>query len=791
MALEERGVEDVAEVLRDNSRHRNSCALLVGAGCSFSAGIPDANGVVELIKSRFPLAYERASAKTYAQCMAKLNTGHRRDLIHEIISSCNKLNWAHLAIAQLVKAAYVDRILTVNFDPLILKACATIGEFPAIYDFVAQHDYSSGRVAEKAAFYLHGQHTGFAILNTDDEVSKQAQRLRPVIRDTAQKRTWIVVGYSGRNDPVFQELEALPSYDHALYWVGYGKEEPDAHVQRLLSRENTFYIRDYTADRFFVELCQRLGCFPPAFVGGPFSHLKSMLDSLADFPGGDIDILISAKEFVADAIVEYEQNKRHLRSKGLKVTKQDRLKAADLYAKRDFVALKKLYADFGDTDDEIKVLWAWALVLEANQLGDQASAIQTEEKNYLYAQAYEKYQQALLIKPDMHEALYNWGNTLDDQARTMSGAEADRLFALAGEKYLQALAIKPDKHKALNNWGSALIDQAKTKSGTEADRLFELAGEKYRQALAIKPDKHDALYNWGIALVAQAMTKPGAEADRLFALAGEKYQQALAIKPDKHEALYNWGIALDDQARTKSGAEADRLFALAGEKYQQALAIKPDKHEALYNWGIALDSQAVTKPGAEADRFFALAGEKYQQALAIKPDKHEALANWGITLADQAKTKSGAEADQLFALAGEKYQQALAIKPDKHEALANWGITLADQARTKTGGEKWALVERGKEVLERGYILNPAVIAYNLACACAVLGDRERALKLLQESKVAGELPDFKHLMTDPDLESLRDSDAFKSFLKETFPEVTQNAGAAHLVGKSPPHPER
>ena len=119
--------------------------------------------------------------------------------------------------------------------------------------------------------------TGFVILNTDEEVQKQAKRVRPVMLDTSQRRTWVVVGYSGDNDPVFKELEALQSYDHALYWVGYGKEEPAPHVQRLLKRENAYYIRDYSADQFFVELSQRLGCFPPAFVGAPFSHLKGII----------------------------------------------------------------------------------------------------------------------------------------------------------------------------------------------------------------------------------------------------------------------------------------------------------------------------------------------------------------------------------------------------------------------------------------------------------------------------------------------------------------------------------
>jgi tetratricopeptide (TPR) repeat protein len=119
-------------------------------------------------------------------------------------------------------------------------------------------------------------------------------------------------------------------------------------------------------------------------------------------------------------------------------------------------------------------------------------------------------------------ALYNWGNALSDQATTKQGAEADRLFAEAGAKYEAALKIKPDKHEAFNNWGNALFDQAKTKQGGEADRLFAEAGAKYEAALKIKPDKHEAFNNWGNALFDQAKTKQGGEADRLFAEAGAK-----------------------------------------------------------------------------------------------------------------------------------------------------------------------------------------------------------------------------------------------------------------------------
>src|ERR1035438_7000068 len=45
------------------------------------------------------------------------------------------------------------------------------------------------------------------------------------------------------------------------------------------------------------------------------------------------------------------------------------------------------------------------------------------------------------------------------------GDGADALWRQAGEKFEQALKIKPDLHEALYNWGVALSDQAKTKRG--------------------------------------------------------------------------------------------------------------------------------------------------------------------------------------------------------------------------------------------------------------------------------------------------------------------------------------
>ena len=62
------------------------------------------------------------------------------------------------------------------------------------------------------------------------------------------------------------------------------------------------------------------------------------------------------------------------------------------------------------------------------------------------------------------------------------------------KEYKTALELKPDLHEALYNWGTYLGNLAKTKEGKEAEELYNLAFDKFKKAIEIKPD-HEALYN--------------------------------------------------------------------------------------------------------------------------------------------------------------------------------------------------------------------------------------------------------------------------------------------------------
>ena len=431
----DRGIDDVEEALRNAKARGKKCALLIGAGCSVRADIPTASGFVDLIKNEWPVAYKRAATKTYSQCMAQLADGERRDLIADKVEKA-KINWAHIGIAQLMKEEYVDRVLTTNFDPLVLRACALVNFFPAVYDFAASQRFNPAYTPEQAIFHLHGQHTGFVLLNTKEQVNELSTFIEPLFEDAWRGRLWLVVGYSGENDPVFEHLTRVKRFDQRLYWVGYQNNEPPPHVREHLLSESksAYYVRGFDADSFFVSLGQRLRCFPPEFVEKPFTHLDALLDRLASYvaPGEtrEIDLRRSTRPLIQSAIKEYEQGRkgRALRAE------------SHLLSGRFDEVLTLLQEDRTPKEDD---LVRWALTMQ--------------------------------------------GNALLNQARTKAGKQADRLFKEALRKFEEVINIKPDMHKALNNWAAMLLNQARTKDPVKEGELLNIARQKCIQAESISP----------------------------------------------------------------------------------------------------------------------------------------------------------------------------------------------------------------------------------------------------------------------------------------------------------------
>jgi tetratricopeptide (TPR) repeat protein len=437
-------------------------------------------------------------------------------------------------------------------------------------------DLTTTTFKEKSVVYLHGQHHGLWLLNTADEMAKVKELIPPILNKISNERPWVFIGYSGE-DPVFEHIKNLARrFDNGLYWVTYKDNNPSKAVcDSLFNQPNTnaFLIKGYDADSFMLKLNSELDLPQPTIVDKPFSTLGKLLDNIVDINEqehfkGVKERLVIAKKQVSQAVQQFEQGK-------VESTETIQENSEISLLKKKIIDL--LIKDEYQTD-------------EISQLAIKAKAIDDIEINSLLADLY-----------------YNWGTDLGDLAKTKTGEEAEALYQQAFDKYQQAIAIKPDKHEAFNNWVTYLGNLAQTKTDEEAEALYQQAFDKYQQAIAIKPDDHEAFYNWGTYLGNLAQTKTGEEAEALYQQAFDKYQQAIAIKPDDHEAFNNWGTYLGNLAQTKTGEEAEALYQQAFEKYKTtydlggssynlacAYALKADKENALFYLDNSLKKKEIS-----------------------------------------------------------------------------------------------------------------------------------------------------------------------------------------------------
>lgn len=340
----QRDVRDIAEVLRAAKAAGRPAVCLIGAGCSASAGIPTAAGFVDRIRDQFPSHFHRAADPSYAQCMAALGEGFRRQMIMQAVNDA-KVNWAHVAIAQLIKHGYVGRVLTTNFDTLIQQACALVGVYPAVYDLASGPRFVQHFVASPSVFHLHGQYSGFVLLNTNDAMNNHAETLRPVFQSIGAGQPWLIAGYSGTTDPVFTQLASIKQFEYEAYWLNYHDSPLAPHVRQFLeATPSAHLVNGYDADTFFVNLARELECFPPEFLGMPFQHMLEQLNTLADWPfqthilgqpvaDQSVDFLDGAKQLVNAASRYFEEGKKVRRSS---VASPRALRAAFFFFSGDF-----------------------------------------------------------------------------------------------------------------------------------------------------------------------------------------------------------------------------------------------------------------------------------------------------------------------------------------------------------------------------------------------------------------------------------------------------------------------
>lgn len=457
-------IEDLAYLIKNL---KEKPIVFLGAGASKTGNIPVAKTIVEDILEKYKdnPKVKRDTEKTYKSLMDCLLPNERNTLLKGYIDNA-KINVTHIYLAQFIKNELIDYVLTVNFDNLMLRALALFNIYPPTYDMAILKDITTSTFPTKSIVYLHGQHHGLWLLNTEEELEKVKEVIPPIL-NSIKDRPWIFIGYSA-NDPIFEHIIRLGRFDKGLYWVSRKEINiSDKVKENLLEKENTnsFLIEGYDSDSFMLELNTKLELEQPEILEKPFSYLKNCLNNIVDIHDeehfkGIKERLEIIKTQVDKSIETYEKsnNEDNLIKEIIDLRLKenfDEKRINELYQKAQKSKNQKLKNSLSSLFN------AWGISL--------SKLAKNNDKN-LYNEAFSKYETALRLNTKNHLTFNNWGNTLSKLAKIQNDDEnlykeafekLTKAVELGGEVYNLAClhSIRKNKKEALELLENSLINK--------------------------------------------------------------------------------------------------------------------------------------------------------------------------------------------------------------------------------------------------------------------------------------------------------------------------------------------
>jgi adenylate cyclase len=254
------------------------------------------------------------------------------------------------------------------------------------------------------------------------------------------------------------------------------------------------------------------------------------------------------------------------------------------------------------------------------------------------------------------------------------------------------------------------------------------APQMYRRAIQCDPDyaqAHAGLADILALLIAWNYVTP----QEGLAEAAAAGRRALELAPDLAEAHVAMGNILSQQGDVRAATAS----------FERAIALNPNLHEAHFYFGRHCLAQGD----------YARAAELLIAAYHLRPDDYSVLAIAVTAVDANGEHARGAELARQ-ALAGFQHQAELEPENARVRYLAaGLHVRLGDP-------------ESGRTCIEEALRLSPddLVTIYNAACYYSLAGDIERALDLLEQTRL-----NRAWIEHDPDLEALRDSPRFKAIL--------------------------
>ncbi|MDQ3750762.1 MAG: tetratricopeptide repeat protein [Acidobacteriota bacterium] len=654
--------QDVKSTVR-NDDHKQAhasmkFALLLGAGASFSSGVPLVWQMIQHFKGE---VYERYGVKFINEKEEKawLSTQHwyqkkeseyakffeecydtetkRRSYIESIIANAEP-SFGYMVLANLIHYGYFRTVITTNFDDLIYIASTTFTPTrPVVYSlggFATEMTLTSER---PRILKLHGDFLYSSLKNTGEEIKHQDTNMKKEVQKVLEEYDGIIVaGYGGGDKSVVDMLKRIPK-GKTLYWCYRKGNLPGQSIQNFVKGNGKHLVEIDGFDELMNFIREYIGISNNALANNHKSNLDKMTNLLFKFEDkSTINFIeeiakgyqiLSYKVSIDNAISNnnHKDIERYCR-KVLELDQNDDVVYYNLGACAEKIQSRQ---------QEAENLYLKAISLNPNEAGYHVALGNLVARNE-NRQKDAEYIFGITIKtfPFYAEAFLSFGAFLSKDEKRQSDAE---------KLTRRAIELNPDDANAYYNLGLILV---KDKNRIEeAEKLF-------RQTIKLKPAFGDAYDNLGLIILNERGDL--VEAEKL-------HRKAIELNPKSANAYNNLGTVLFHDKNRISEAESI---------YQKAINLNPKFVAAYYNLGILL---------SESTDNFDKAKQMYQKTIEIEPN-HAAAHNNLAALILQEKSDNKL-AEQLL-------KTAIKIKPEFPASYLNLGILYSENSDKQKEAEK-------------------------------------------------------------------------------------------------------
>lgn len=431
---------------------------------------------------------------------------------------------------------------------------------------------------------------------------------------------------------------------------------------------------------------------------------------------------------------------------------------------------------------------------------------QFEGNEVYFDQAWHYYERAAFIEPDEAQVWAKWGQlelSMGKRKRDVNLLEASL------EKFERTNQLEPDNPSLLSCWAETELFL-----GTYYEKVeyIQSAKEKINQALELKPDSDELWYLFGTCLNDLGHYFAS---ESYFHSAIEKFEYGLSLTHrnpllwygialsyfalgELHDDPYNFEKAVHCFARVaEAGGSFPQLhndwgtaLMRLGEINQQIdsieaalaqfeIALRPKSSnmevnrndidlEWIYNYGCAHNLMGELKGGDSAH--FEKAVEVLSQVIASDPHYSQARYNYALALFNLGEEASIVDA---FQGAIDQFQILLKDDPEDDEIHMDSALSWIHLGQLKedpcSSDEESRYYRQAEYHLLQARALGRNESLYYLATVYSLLGQFDAAIQFLEKAYFEVVLPPQEVLMEEEWLEPLRETKAFKNFIRNHF----------------------